>query len=112
MRQRHDVDPVVPWGKTRSELREESIRVWTAVYEKCSAVELDEEGVALPDVEGTHAYPRSRRPEDGRSARSEKDDDERRARPERSPRDPRAGEAGYAIAVGPSDASAKGGHNA
>ena len=62
VRQRDDVDPAIPRGKARPQLGKESRRVGAAVDEKGSAVEFDEERVALPDIERTHAYAGRRRP--------------------------------------------------
>ncbi len=56
VRQDHDIDPPVPRGQPPIELDEQAIRVGAAVDEQSAAAgALDEDGVALPDVEDGEA---------------------------------------------------------
>jgi len=90
MRQRDDVDPTSPRRETGAELRQESRWVRSPIDEHCSAAHLDEERVALANVEGPYANAARRWPELRRRDDDEGDRHERSARPPRTPTERRS----------------------
>ena len=84
--ERDEVDAPFPGRKARPQLSKESLRIGTAVDEERSTIELDEERVALADVEGPDAYSVRPRPEDG-CASDDESHSKDGARPECSARE-------------------------
>ena len=63
MREDQGIDPTIPWRDAAIECDQQSVRIWTAIDEESPAARaLDEDGIALADIEDRH--PReSRRPD-------------------------------------------------
>src|SRR5436309_808797 len=90
VRERDQVDPARPRWQARAELGEKTRRVRPSVDEDRSTVELDEERVALADIQRAHTDPGRRWPQKRGRARDEDDDPNNGARRECQTREPRS----------------------